>query len=267
MKLSKGRLIKIINTKSQSNKNRKLGKRGKKSEHYRSYKNNKPFNLNNKTIRRMKGGEVGEVGEGIKDEDNFTKFKVTLDDVSFDGKTIPKIYDFEYIPQQIPVQNSQSKSSSSTVDMDINNDDNNNNNDNNNNSNQLNASITDVSMENTPQGSEEGVSSGDVFGVTYVNDHKLTSTNVDVEQLVNEQQLVNDDLQVIETKEQLIKENVGEMSSQEIIKIVEDWVDARIKKSCENNTNIQGGLQGEPAVSKLVKTFTNTANSANNSSQ
>jgi hypothetical protein len=237
-----------------------LGKRGKKSEHYQSYKNNKHFNLNNKTIRRMKGGDlvkVGEVGEGIKDEDNFTKFDVTLDAVSFDGKTIPKIYDFEHIPEQIPVQNSQSKSSSSTVDMDINND---NNNYSNNNSNQSNASFTDVSTENTPQGS------GDVFGVTYVNDHKITSTNAAAEQLVNEPQLVNDDLQITQTKEQLIKENVGEMSSQEIIKIVEDWVDARIKKSCENNTNIQD-LQGEPAVSKLVETFTNTANSANNSSQ
>jgi len=243
MKLSKGRLLKIINSKSQSNKKRKLGKRGKKSEHYQSLKNNKHFNLNNKTIRRMKGGDLVKVGE---DEDNFTKFDVTLDDVSFDGKTIPKIYNFEHIPEQIPVQNSQSESSSSTVDnMDINND----------NNNQSNASLTSVSTKNTSQDSEG------VFGVTYVNNHNLTSTNAAAEQLVN------DDLQLIQTKEPLIKENVGEMSSQEIIKIVEDWVDARIKKSCENNTNIQGCLQGEQAVSKLVETFTNTANSANNSSQ
>ena len=168
-------------------------------------------------------------------------FTVTLDDVSFDGKTIPKIYDFEYIPQQIPVQNSQSTLPASTDD-----------------NNQLNTNSQSTLPASTDDSNQTNTRTIDGVGVvTNVKDIKPAPSNTVDEQNVNDYNA----LQNIKTKEQLIKENVGEMSSQEIVEMVEDWVNGRIKKSCENNTNIQGdGLQQEKAVVKVLKIFADTAN-------
>jgi hypothetical protein len=63
---------------------------------------------------------------------------------------------------------------------------------------------------------------------------------------------------VLQIKSELMKELVGEKSSKEIIQIVEDWIDDRIKKSCKNNMNIDGGLQNsKEAVGELLNTTAN----------
>lgn len=264
MNLTKGKISKIINTKSQSNKNRKLGKigkNGKKNEHYRTYKTNMHFNLINKTIKRMKGGVAYENAINNNTEDIFDKFSVTLDDVSFNGKSIPKIYDFDYIPPKLAEKDLTSslnlkstpqkstflksvKGKASSLKKYVNNvmnDDNDNN-------------LSSINNNYTPT-SERAIKSKGLFGSTHI---KAINPLINMESNNNNNISTKSIEDVLQIKSELMKELVGEKSSKEIIQIVEDWIDDRIKKSCKNNMNIDGGLQNsKEAVGELLNTTAN----------